>query len=103
MDSFLLGGIIGVTLALLNFLTSIFVSTKVIFGTKLTSVALALGGFLARLTVLSLLFYALSKVRGVHFQTALVSFIFCFTLCLILKTVIFYRRLRAFPQNRTEI
>lgn len=102
MNSYLLGAIVGITLAVLNFLGSSVISSKIIFGSKLTSVALALGGFIIRLTILGLLFYGLSNVKGIHFQTALVSFIFCFTVCLIFRTMRFYREFRSFPLKRTE-
>ena len=52
MNPFLSGTLVGFTLALLNFLASTFLSSKVIYRSKLTSVVIALGGFIARLTAL---------------------------------------------------
>ena len=103
MNSFLLGGIVGVGLALLNFFSSTLFSSKTIRVTKLTSVVWALGGFVARLMILSLLFYGLSKVKGIHFQTTLVIFAFSFTFCLILKITQFYQELKFFKQKTTQL
>ncbi|MDP2969563.1 MAG: hypothetical protein Q8P64_10230 [Deltaproteobacteria bacterium] len=97
MNPFLSGTMVGFALALLNFLASTFISSKVIYRSKLTSVVIALGGFIARLTGLGLIFYGLTKVKEIHFQTALLSFVFCFTLFLILKTMRFYRKLGSIP------
>lgn len=103
MNSFLLSGMIGTTLALLNFIGSLIYSSKIIIVSKVTSVALALAGFMGRLAILSLIFYGLSRVKGIHFQTALVSFILCFTLCLIFKTMFLYRKLSAFRQKSSAM
>ncbi len=97
MNPLLFGTIVGIALALLNFLASTFISSKVIYRSKLTSVVIALGGFIARLTALSLIFYGLTRVKEIHFQTALLSFAICFTLFLIIKTMRFYRKLGSIP------
>lgn len=97
MNPFLSGTMVGFTLALLNFLASTFISSKVIYRSKLTSVVIALGGFIARLTALSLIFYGLTRMKEIHFQTALLSFAICFTLFLIIKTMRFYRKLGSIP------
>lgn len=97
MNPFLSGTMVGIALALLNFLASTFISSKVVYGSKLTSVILALGGFIGRLTILSLIFYSLTKVKEVHFPAVLLSFVFCFTFLLIVKTMRFYRRLGSIP------
>lgn len=102
MNSFLLGGIIGILLALLNFGGSIFISSRIIFRSKLTSVVLALGGFIARLTVVSLIFFVLSGMKAVHFQTALVSFISCFTICLAFKALQLYRKVGSLTWKQNE-
>ncbi len=88
---------VGIALALLNFLASTFISSKVILRSKFTSVLIALAGFMARLTALSLIFYGLTGVKEIHFQTALLSFVLCFTLLLIIKTMRFYRKLGSIP------
>jgi hypothetical protein len=64
---------------------------------------LALGGFVVRLMILSLIFYGLSKVRAIHFQTTLMAFVIGFTLCLVVKTIRFYRVLRSVKQKTTEM
>ncbi len=88
---------VGIALALLNFLASTFISSKVIHRSKLTSVLIALGGFMGRLTALGLIFYGLTRLKEIHFQTALLSFVLCFTLLLIIKTLRFYRKLGSIP------
>ncbi|MCX8118401.1 MAG: hypothetical protein N3G78_10755 [Desulfobacterota bacterium] len=97
MNPFLFGTGVGIGLALLNFLASTFLSSKVIQRSKLTSVLIALAGFIGRLTGLGLIFYGLSRVKGIHFQAALVSFLICFTLLLVVKTIRFYRQLGTVP------
>jgi hypothetical protein len=97
MNPFLTGTMVGIALALLNFLASTFVSSKVIHRSKLTSVLIALAGFIARLGALGLIFYGLTRVKEIHFQTALLSFVLCFTLLLIIKTMRFYRKLGSIP------
>jgi len=84
---------VGLLLAFLNFLASTFISSKVIHRSKLTSILIALGGFLTRLTALGLIFYGLTWIKEIHFQTTLLSFATGFTLFLIIKTLRFYRKL----------
>lgn len=88
---------VGIALALLNFFASVFISSKVIHRSKLTSVAIALGGFLARLMGIALIFYGLAGMKEIHFQAALLSFVSCFTLFLMIKTMRFYRKLGSVP------
>ena len=99
MDSVLLGGLIGITLAVLNFLASTLISCRVLKASKLTSIILALGGFMGRLGILSLLFYAVYRVKAIHFQTTLVVFLCCFTLCLILKVIWLQRQFQSMEQR----
>ncbi len=97
MNPFFFGITVGIALALLNFFASTFLSSKAIHRSKLTSVLIALAGFLARLTALGLIFYGLSGVKAIHFPTALLSFVLCFTLLLLIKTMRFYRTLGTLP------
>ncbi|MBM4339616.1 MAG: hypothetical protein FJ110_08725 [Deltaproteobacteria bacterium] len=97
MNPYFWGTTVGVGLALLNFLASTFLSSKAIYRSKLTSVVIALGGFIARLGALSLIFYGLTGVKEIHFQTALLSFVLCFTVFLVIKTMRFYRKLGSIP------
>jgi hypothetical protein len=99
MDQVVLSGAVGVLLALLDFFGSTFYSSRISMTTKLTSVALTLAGFMGRLGILSLIFYALAQVKSIHFQMTLLTFALCFTLCLTLKTIIFYRRLKSIQQK----
>ncbi len=102
MVSFVLGGLTGMTLALLNFMSSTLFSSRALSGPKLTSIALALGSFVARLGLLGLLFYGLSRIRAIHFQTALVTFITCFTILLIIKTMRYLREIRSLSLKQTR-
>jgi hypothetical protein len=95
MNASVLSGMIGILLALLDFFGSTFYSSRITVASKVTSVALTLGGFICRLGILSIIFYALSTVKSIHFQVTLLSFILCFTLCLVLRTAVFYRKLKS--------
>ena len=99
MNASVLGGMIGIVLALLDFSGSLLYSSRITMVSKVTSVALTLGGFIGRLGILSLIFYALSRVKSIHFQITLLSFVLCFTLCLVLKTMFFYRKLKSVNQK----
>lgn len=99
MNVFALSGMVGILLALLDFFGSILYSSRVTMASKVTSVALTLGGFIGRLGILSIIFYGLSRVKSLHFQVTLLSFVLCFTLCLILKTLFFYRKLQSVKQK----
>jgi hypothetical protein len=102
MNSILLGMITGAALALLNFLASGFYSSKVIAHAQMTSVALALIGFIARLTVIAVIFYGLTRVKWIHLQTSLITFALFFTLCTIWKAARMYREAKPIKQQ-TEI
>ncbi len=88
---------VGIALALLNFLASTVISSKAICRSKLTSILMALAGFIGRLGALGLIFYGLTRVKEIHFQAALLSFVFCFTFLLLLKAIGFYRKLGSIP------
>ncbi len=102
MNSILLGMITGAALALLNFLASGFYSSKVIARAQMTSVALALIGFIARLTMIAFIFYRLTTVKWIHFQTSLIAFAIFFTLCTLWKASRMYREAKPIKQQ-TEI
>ena len=99
MNSILLGVIAGVALALLYFLASAFYSSRVVARAKMTSVALALIGFIARLAMIAIIFYGFTRVKWIHFQTSLITFAIFFTLCTLWKAACMYREAK--PQ--TEI
>jgi hypothetical protein len=99
MNVLVLSGMVGILLALLDFFGSILYSSRITMASKVTSVALTLGGFIGRLGILSLIFYGLSQVKAIHFQITLLSFVLCFTLCLVLKTMFFYRKLKSVKQK----
>jgi hypothetical protein len=103
MNPFLLGVIIGAALALLNFLASAFFSSKIISHAKMTSVALALIGFVARLTLIGIIFYGLTRVKWIHFQTALITFAAFFTLFTIWKATRVYREAKPLMKQQTEM
>jgi hypothetical protein len=103
MNSILLGMIAGVALALLNFLASGFYSYEVISHLKMTSIALALIGFIARLTMIGIIFYGLTRVKWIHFQTCLITFVIFFTLCTIWKATRVYREAKPLMKQQTEM
>ena len=102
MDSILLGVIAGVALALVYFLASGFYSSRVVAHARMTSVALALIGFIARLTMIATIFYGLTRVKWIHFQTSLITFAIFFTLCTLWKAARIYREAKPIKQQ-TEI
>jgi len=102
MDSILLGVIAGVALALVYFLASGFYSSRVVAHARMTSVALALIGFIARLTMIAIIFYGLTRVKWIHFQTSLITFAIFFTLCTLWKAARIYREAKPIKQQ-TEI
>ena len=102
MNPFLLGVMTGVTLALLYFLASGFYSSKVVAHAQMTSVALALIGFIARLAMIAIIFYGFTRVKWIHFQTSLITFAIFFTLCTLWKAARMYREAKPVKQQ-TEI
>lgn len=103
MSPLIISGIIGIMIGLLNFMGSLFYSSKIFTTSKLTSIALVLAGFIGRLIILSLLFFGLSKIRGIHFSTLLLAFIMSYTICLILKTFSLYPTFKQFKQKLLEM
>jgi hypothetical protein len=102
MNSILLGVIAGVALALLYFLASAFYSSRIVAHAKMTSVALALIGFIARLMMIAIIFYGFTRVKWIHFQTSLITFAIFFTLCTLWKAARLYREAKPVKQQ-TEI
>ena len=102
MNSILLGVIAGVALALLYFLASGFYSSRVVARAKMTSVALALIGFVARLAMIAIIFYGFTRVKWIHFQVSLITFAIFFTLCTLWKAARMYREAKPVKQQ-TEI
>jgi hypothetical protein len=94
--------IAGVALALLYFLASAFYSSRIVAHAKMTSVALALIGFIARLMMIAIIFYGFTRVKWIHFQTSLITFAIFFTLCTLWKAARLYREAKPVKQQ-TEI
>jgi len=103
MNPFLLGSVTGIALALLNFLASAFYSSRIISYSKMNSIALALIGFVTRLTMIGIIFYGLTRVKWIHFQTFLITFVIFFTLCTIWKATRVYREAKLLMKQQTEI
>ena len=103
MNPFLLGMITGIVLALLNFLVSAFYTSRVISHSKMNSIVLILIGFITRLTMIGIIFYALTKVKWIHFQTSLITFVIFFTLFTIWKATRVYRETKPLIKQQTEI
>ena len=103
MNPFLLGGVVGVALALLNYFASAFCSSRSISHSKMTSVVLVLIGFIVRLTMIGIIFYGLTRVQSIHFQTSLITFVIFFTLCTIWKATRAYREAKPLIKQQTEM
>ncbi len=104
MNPVLMGIITGVVLALLNFLASAFYSSKVISRhSKMTSIGLVLIGFVTRLTLLGIIFYGLTKIKWIHFQTSLITFLIFFTLCAFWNATRVFREAKPLVKQQTEI
>jgi hypothetical protein len=102
MNPFFLGGMAGIILAVLNFYASVYVTSKTISTLGISSVALTVLSFFARLLLLGVIFYGLSSVKEIHFKTALISFVTAFTVCLILKAYRLYQKTRPTVTKQTE-
>jgi membrane protein YdbS with pleckstrin-like domain len=94
---------IGVVLALLNFIASGFYSSRIVTQSKMTSVVLVLLGFIGRLTMIGIIFYGLTKVKWIHFQASLITFVIFFTLCAIWKATRVYREAKPLVKQQTEM
>jgi hypothetical protein len=103
MNPILLGSFVGIMLALLNFLVSTFYSSRIISYSKATSIALAFIGFVTRLLMMGIIFYGLTKVKWIHFQASLITFVIFFTLCTIWKATRVYREAKPLMKQQTEI
>ena len=103
MISFILGGIVGIGLALLNFWASTFYSSKILTRSQITSTLLTLIGFIGRLTLIGVIFYLLTRVTWIHFKTSLITFVIVFTLCTIWRATRFYREAKPLLKQPTEI
>jgi hypothetical protein len=103
MNSILLGMIAGVALALLNFLASGFYSSRVTSRSQMTSVVPVIIGFVVRLTMVGIVFYILTRVKWIHFQTSLITFAIFFTLCTLWKAARIYKEAKPLIKQQTEI
>jgi len=103
MSPYLLGIVVGVILALLNFLASTFYASRIISHSKMTSIALALIGFVTRLGMIGIIFYGLTRVKWIHFQTSLITFVIFFTLCTLWKATRVYREAKPPMKQQTEM
>jgi predicted tellurium resistance membrane protein TerC len=103
MDPFLLGITVGIALALLYYLASAFFFSRVVTRFRTISVALTLIGFVGRLTLVGIILYGLTRVKWIHFQTTLITFVIFFTLCTIWKAARVYREAKPFIKQQTEM
>ncbi len=104
MNPVLMGIVTGVVLALFNFLASALYSSRVISRhAKMTSIALVLIGFVTRLTLIGIIFYGLTKIKWIHFQTSLITFLIFFTLCAFWNATRTYREAKPMMKQQTEI
>ena len=73
--SVILGVIVGLFLALAQFIFSAFLASKAVSASLLKSELVMLFGFLFKLAVLGLIFFGLSRVDALHFVAMLISFL----------------------------
>jgi len=81
MKSFLLGNVVGILLALLYYWASARYSLRIVSSSRIAAVPLTLVGFAVRLILLSLVFYGLSEINGLHFKAVLVTFVLAYSVC----------------------
>jgi hypothetical protein len=104
MNPIIPGMIIGIALALLNFSASTFYSSRIISqSNRMTSIVLTLIGFIARLTMIGVIFYALTRVKWIHFQTSLITCVIFFTFFTIWKATRVYREAKPLIKQQTEM
>ncbi len=102
MDPFLLGIMAGVALGLLYFLASAYFSSRVVTRFQAISVPLALMGFVGRLTLAGIIFFCLTRVKWIHFQTTLITFVIFFTVCTIWKAFRICREAKPLIKQQNE-
>ncbi len=88
------GAVIGALLALANFCASVAISSMAIRSSKIISIAVIVGAFFVRLTLLFLAFSFLARVAIIDLPSALVTFTVCFTVLIFWEMRIYYRRAR---------
>jgi len=103
MNPFLFGISVGVVLALLYYLASALYSSRIVTRFKTVSVPLALIGFVGRLALVSIILFGLTRVKWIHFQAALITFIVFFTFCTIWKAARVYRESKPLIKQQTEM
>ena len=99
MTPWILGAVIGIVLALMNFLASVTLSSIAIRSSKVVSVALLLGTFLGRLGLIFLVFLLVARREGIDLASTLLAFATCFTILLIWEVLIYYRKFRFLRQS----
>lgn len=88
------GALIGALLALANFCASIAIASVAMRSSKIISIAIIVGTFFMRLTLLFLGFYFLSRVAIIDLSSALVTFTISFTVLIFWEMKISYRKAR---------
>jgi hypothetical protein len=53
--------------------------------------------------MIGIIFYGLTRVKWIHFQTSLITFVIFFTLCTIWKATRVYREAKLLMKQQTEI
>jgi len=94
----ILGAVIGVVLALANFVASVVLSCVAIRSSKVVSIVLLLGTFLGRLGVIFLVFLGVAWTERIELSSALLAFVTCFTILLVWEVLIYYRKFRFLRQ-----
>ena len=98
MTPWILGAVIGIVLALMNFLASVTLSSVAIRSSKIASIAILLGTFLGRLGLIFVVFVLVARQEGINLASTLLAFATCFTILLIWEVWIYYRKFRFLRQ-----
>ncbi len=98
MTPWVFGVVIGIVLALANFIASVTLSSIAIRSSKVLSIALLLGTFLGRLGLIFLVFLLVAWSEGIELSSTLLAFATCFTILLIWEILIYYRKFRFLRQ-----
>jgi hypothetical protein len=102
MKSLLVGNFIGIILALLYYWASARYSMQVVSSSRITAVPLTLVGFGIRLIILSLIFYCLSRINGLHFKAVLITFVLAYSVCTFWRANRLFRETGALKQKPIE-
>ena len=95
MSPSVVGALVGILLALANFVASIAMSSIALRFSKSMSIAFVLGAFFGRLAFIFLAFYLMAQTTRIDLSSSLLSFVVCFTVLLVCEVMVYYRKAQA--------